>query len=65
MARYGAAQMLLKRGYEVFLAADGKMALVSYEREKDKIEAVLFDIGLPQAGRARCAGQNEGEEPGC
>jgi CheY-like chemotaxis protein len=65
MARYGAAQMLLKQGYEVLLATDGQMALDIYEREKDKIDAVLLDIGLPQAGRARCADQNEREEPGC
>jgi two-component system, cell cycle sensor histidine kinase and response regulator CckA len=43
---------LLKHGYQVLLASDGQMALDIYKRRKDKIDAVLLDIGLPkQAGR--------------
>jgi PAS domain S-box-containing protein len=43
---------LLKHGYQVILASDGQMALDIYKRRKDKIDAVLLDIGLPkQAGR--------------
>jgi two-component system cell cycle sensor histidine kinase/response regulator CckA len=42
--------MLLKQGYKVLLATDGRMALDIYEREKNKIDAVLLDIGLPKLG---------------
>jgi CheY-like chemotaxis protein len=45
-------KMLCKHGYEVLLATDGQMALDIYEREKDRIDAVFLDIGLPKlAGR--------------
>jgi CheY-like chemotaxis protein len=34
------------------MASDGQIALDIYEREKDKIDAVLLDLGLPKlAGR--------------
>lgn len=43
---------LRQQGYAVLMASDGQIALDIYEREKDKIDAVLLDLGLPKlAGR--------------
>jgi len=45
-------KVLPTRGYRVVSATDGQTALAIYERQQDKIDAVLLDLGLP-----RLAGQ--------
>jgi two-component system cell cycle sensor histidine kinase/response regulator CckA len=43
---------LVRHGYRVLAAADGKTALNIYRRSKEAIDVVLLDIGLPKvAGR--------------
>lgn len=37
-------------GRPAHMATDGRMALEIYEHAKDKIDAVLLDIGLPKLG---------------
>ncbi|MGH7855374.1 MAG: ATP-binding protein, partial [Candidatus Binatia bacterium] len=41
-------KVLLRQGYQVVEASDGQMALDVYEREKDNIDAVLLDLGIPK-----------------
>lgn len=41
-------KILLQQGYRVFTATDGETALDIYQRNKQTIDAVLLDIGLPK-----------------
>ena len=45
-------RVLLRQGYQVLTAVDGETALDIYQRNKQSIDVILLDIGLPKmAGR--------------
>ncbi|MBU4186167.1 MAG: response regulator [Proteobacteria bacterium] len=49
--------MLNKYGYTAITAESGEMAIEIYEKEKDRINLVILDIGMPGMGGYKCLGQ--------
>ena len=48
--RMVAARMLESRGFQVLTAGDGVEALEVFEKNRDRIQAVLLDLSMPQMG---------------
>ena len=46
--------MLGRRGYTAIPAESGEAAIEIYEREGDRIDLVLLDVGMPGIGGRRC-----------
>jgi len=49
-----ACAMLGRRGYTAIPAESGEAAIEIYEREGDRIDLVLLDVGMPGIGGRRC-----------
>jgi PAS domain S-box-containing protein len=45
-----ARRLLERRGYSVLLAADGEQAVKIFERERERIQLLLFDVAMPRKG---------------
>ncbi len=46
--------MLGRNGYRTITAGSGEMAIEIYKREKDQIDLVLLDVGMPGMDGHRC-----------
>ena len=49
--------MLAKYGYTAITAESGERAIEIYEKEKDRIDLVILDIGMPGIGGYKCIEQ--------
>lgn len=49
-----AKRILERAGYTVLTAADGREALNLYEKERERISAVILDVILPHMGGKQC-----------
>ena len=49
--------MLIKYGYTAITAENGEMAIEIYKKEKDRINLVILDIGMPGMGGYKCLEQ--------
>jgi CheY-like chemotaxis protein len=45
---YVLEKMLVNRGYKVLKASDGELAVRIYQRDKESIDVVFLDVGLPK-----------------
>ena len=45
---YVLEKMLVNRGYNVLKASDGELAVRIYQRDKESIDVVFLDMGLPK-----------------
>lgn len=50
-------EMLNKYGYTAITAESGEKAIEIYEKEKDRIDLVILDIGMPGMGGYKCLEQ--------
>lgn len=44
------AEVFRMEGYEIFQAADGRQALTVFDENKEKIDLLITDLGLPHLG---------------
>ena len=57
-------KILVRAGYHVMLATDGRHALEVYESGKDHIDCVLLDLNMPVMGGMECLKKLQQEHPG-